>query len=95
MPFRPLIRVSLTDENSRREAIVSQFRRGAVQKYTCIERTGGDTAEAVSLFYAHRTHPSVLEQDVTIRNTGSESIIVQFDQLGWSGDPPFKTEIKK
>lgn len=66
-----------------------------MQKFSCIERSKGDTVEAVSLFYAHRTHPSVFEQDVTIRNTGSGNAVVQFDQLGWRGEQPFTTEIKR
>lgn len=90
-----MIRVSLTDESTRKEVIVSQYRRGTVQKISCIERSHGDTVEITNLFYAHRTHPSVFEQDISIRNTGGSSVIVQFDQLGWSGDSPFKTDVKK
>ncbi|CAL8084500.1 unnamed protein product [Orchesella dallaii] len=95
IPFRPMVSVTLADESSRKEATVSQFRKGTVQKFSCIERTQKDVVEAVSMYYAHRTYPSVFEQDVTIRNTGSENVIVQFDQLGYNGDPPFKMEVKK
>lgn len=90
-----MILVSLTDESTRREAIASQFRRGAVQKFSCIERSDGDTVEIVSLFYAHRTNPSVFEQDVTIRNTGNDNVKIMFNQIGWSGDQPINTELKK
>jgi len=87
--------VTLSDESSRKEATVSQFRKGSVQKYSCIERSEGDVVEVVSMYYAHRTYPSVFEQDVTIRNSGSDNIVVQFDQLGYSGDPSFKMDVKR
>lgn len=48
-----------------------------------------------SVFFAHRTFPSVMEQDISVQNPGGGDIIVQFDQLGWSGEPPFKSDTKK
>ena len=95
VPFRPVVRVSVTDEDSRREAFAIQFGNGMVQQISCIERGQGDSLVAISKFYAHRTHPTILEQDVSITNPSKTDAIVGFDQLGWTGDPPFKSEVKK
>ncbi len=95
LPFRPIVRVSVTDEDSRREAFAIQFGHGVVQQFSCIERGQGDSLIGISRFYAHRTHPSIFEQDVAITNPSKTDAIVGFDQLGWTGDPPFKSELKK
>jgi hypothetical protein len=94
IPFRPVVRVSITDEVSRKEAFVSQYFRGSVQRLSCIEREEQSIVEVGSTFYAHRIFPSVIEQDVTIRNPGYMEVVVQFDRLGWSGDPPFSSDTK-
>jgi len=95
LPFRPVVRVSVTDEDFRREVVVSQFYKGTVHKLTCIDRGQGESIEIDNIFYAHRTNPSIFEQDVTIRNPTSSDVMVHFDQLGWTGEPPFTSDIKK
>ncbi|CAG7825676.1 unnamed protein product [Allacma fusca] len=96
LPFRPFVRVSVMDEEFRREAVISQYGRGTVHRQACIEFGHGDSLETLVRYYAHRTYPTVLEQDVTIKNPGPTEAIVEFEQLGWTGDPPFTTgDVKK
>jgi len=95
LPFRPVVRVSITDEHTKREAFVSQYVRGMVQHIACTQRDETDSVVVVSKFYAHRTYPSILEQDITVSNPSQKDAIVQFEQLGLTGDPQFKPQLKK
>lgn len=83
------------DEEYRRDATITQYKNGVVLKQACIEHGQGDSLEALVRYYAHRAHPSVFEQDVVIKNPGSTEAVVEFEQLGWTGDPPFKSDVKK
>lgn len=83
------------DEDERQEALVSQFTQGVAHRIMCIARAEEGLLEIWSSFYAHRTHPSVLEQNITVLNSHSRPVLVQFDQLGWNSEPHFKTEQKK
>lgn len=95
VPFRPVIRVAVIDEALRKEAVVIHFNRGIVERHACIEDPNGETIETSIKYFAHRAHPSVFEQVVSIRNPGDSDATITFEQMGWTGDPPFKTEAKK
>ena len=95
LPFRPVVRVSVMDEELRREATISQYAHGIVQKQACIEHGQGESLETNIRYFAHRAHPSVFEQDVTIKNPSGTDVIVEFEQLGWTGEPAFKSDVKK
>ncbi len=95
IPFRPIVQVSVMDEEERQAAMVSQFTQGVVHQVICLGRDEGSLVEISNSFYAHRTHTSVFEQNITIVNPSSRSVLVQFDQLGWNSDPPFKSESRK
>ncbi|XP_021965414.1 uncharacterized protein KIAA2013 homolog isoform X2 [Folsomia candida] len=95
IPFRPSVQISVMDEDERQEALVSQFTQGVAHRIMCIARAEEGLLEIWSSFYAHRTHPSVLEQNITVLNSHSRPVLVQFDQLGWNSEPHFKTEQKK
>lgn len=95
IPFRPIIQVSVMDEEERQSATVSQLAQGVAHRIICLSRDEGNMLEITSSFYAHRTRTSVFEQNITIHNPSSRPALVQFDQLGWNSDRPFKTDQKK
>lgn len=88
VPFQPITSVFLSNSEARdyREASVLQYANGLAHKIQCIPHRSG-CLSVTHQFYAHRTIPSLLVQDIKITNPTDEDITLNLEQGGLSKWP--------
>ncbi|XP_071121073.1 uncharacterized protein KIAA2013 homolog [Mytilus edulis] len=82
--YYPIVTAHLDDYSSK-DATVLNIHHGIAEKIQCFEVDKGWRSNCLtveSLVYASRTRPSILVQDIKIRNPSKNSVVVNLDQIG-------------
>ncbi|XP_046367670.1 uncharacterized protein KIAA2013 homolog [Haliotis rufescens] len=88
--FYPVVQTQVDGEPSR-EAFAVDMKAGVAYRMQTVKR-GWNCVSIGSKLYAHRSHPSVLVQDIRIQNPTQSAVTVELDQIGPSGWTDSKTQ---
>ncbi|XP_076068171.1 uncharacterized protein KIAA2013 homolog isoform X2 [Oratosquilla oratoria] len=92
--YRPVTLISIDGMNVK-EAIVTEYTSGIIYRIQSWDRPGVRPIDITYQYYAHRTLPNLLLQDIKVINPTEDNIIVDVDHMGLGDWPSANADVIK